>query len=187
MFGVKRGKNSLGNQKTSAWKDADKIITVTQGWVNPCFQPWRGRFSHNTSHIYIPIQEKSTKVLHSNKTQWLHQTTIMPNLNVVGHISVRLHHLMKQRKTKKMKTSKISRMRERLFGQIKNLWTQWKRNVQTADYWINCSSSYALKVRIFFKKVWGAGSIIFWRNKRLYKYSAPPWFYTMAYRLSIKW
>ena len=52
MFGLKWTRYSLGNQKIPAWKDAHKIIIVTQGWVNLSFQPQRGRFSHNTSHLF---------------------------------------------------------------------------------------------------------------------------------------
>ena len=57
MFGVKRSRNSLGNQKISAWKDAHRTIIVTPGWVNLSFQPQRGRFSHNTSHIWGDVTQ----------------------------------------------------------------------------------------------------------------------------------
>ncbi len=46
MFGIKTSRNSLGNQKMSAWTDTDKIHIVVQGWVNSCFEPRRGWFSH---------------------------------------------------------------------------------------------------------------------------------------------
>ncbi len=86
MFGVKRSRNSLGNQKMSAWTDADKIHIVVQGWVNPCFEPWREWFSHDTSHISFFQTSWTQNVLGTIKEFWWNNDVFNPII-IVGACS----------------------------------------------------------------------------------------------------
>ncbi len=53
LFGIKITRNpTIFHEITPLFDIPDSILTMI-GYVQPCFEPWTGRFSHNTHQISL--------------------------------------------------------------------------------------------------------------------------------------